>query len=252
MAFFCLLLYITAIYLRPAEWIPIFYGWQMMDILTTVAVASLMLTLMMKKKFDTFKAPQNKLMLGLFLAFLLSHVAHTYFAGLMMTFGEFFKIVVTYFLFVLIINSERKFKITIYLLILLTLLLAIQGIYQFNTGYGWAGQRLIYNPHEPNVPGRIIWISIFGDPNDLGLAFVLVASILIAFLFGKTKFISKLITIPILGYLLYALYLTNSRGALLALMAAGAFYFIKKSKKLVFGIIIGVLFIGLVFALGPS
>jgi len=229
-----------------------FYGWQLIDILTIAAVASLMVTLMIKKKLDSLKAPQNKLMLGLFLAFLLSHVAHTYFEGLMMTWTEFSKIVVTYFLFVFVIDTERKFKITIYLLILLTLLLAVQGIYQFNTGYGWAGQKMVYSSYGEDVPGRITWISIFGDPNDLGLALVLVVAMLFGFLFGKTKFISKLVSISVLGCILYAIYLTNSRGAMLALMVTGVFYFIKRSKRFMLGAILGIIFVALVFAFGPS
>src|SRR3989338_10680688 len=120
MSFFCLLLYITTIYLRPAEWIPMFYGMQLIDTLSIAAFLFWLMDLMIKKKADSLKAPQNMLMLGLFLAFLLSHVAHTYFGGLMMTFTEFSKTVILYFLFVMIIDSERKFKITIYLLILLT------------------------------------------------------------------------------------------------------------------------------------
>lgn len=251
MAFFCLLLYIITVYMRPAEWIPMFYGMQLMDILSIAAFLFWLLDFMIKKKFDSLKAPQNMLILGLFLAFLLSHVAHTYFAGLTATFTEFSKVVILYFLFVLIIDSERKLKIGVGLIIFLTLLLAIQGIQQFNTGHGWAGQPLVID--YPSGMGRITWISIFEDPNDLGLTFVIVVALLLGFLFGKTNIFSKLfITIPILGVLLYGIYLTNSRGALLALMAMGFFYFFKRIRWKWLGIIIGVLFILLVFKFGPS
>jgi O-antigen ligase len=250
MAFIALLFYIITIYLRPAEWIPAFYGWQLLDILAFTALFCWLFTFMVKKRLDAIKSPQNILMLGLFLAFLMSHIVQTYFAGLMMAFTEFSKILIMYFLFVLIIDSERKFKIAVYLLIFLTLLLAIQGIQQFYTGYGWAGQPLIID--RQSGIGRITWISIFNDPNDLGLTIVIIVAILLSFLFGKTNFISKFITIPILACLLYAIYLTNSRGALLALMAAGSFYFVKRSKRFVLGAIVGIAFIFLVFAFGPS
>ena len=250
MAFFCLLLYIITIYLRPAEWIPMFYGMQLIDILSISAFLFWLLDFMIKKKTDSLKAPQNMLMLGLFLAFLLSHVAHTYFAGLTATFTEFSKVVILYFLFVLIIDSEKKFKITIFLIVFLTFLLAIQGIQQFNTGYGWAGQPMVMD-NTANA-GRITWISIFGDPNDLGLTLVIAIGILIAFLFGKVKFITRIFIIPILGYILYALYLTNSRGAFLSLMAVVFFYFVRRTKKFLLGGIIGALFVFLIFAFGPS
>ncbi|MCX5693305.1 MAG: O-antigen ligase family protein [Candidatus Omnitrophica bacterium] len=216
---------------------------------------------MIKKKTDSLKAPQNMLMLGLFLAFLMSHVAHTYFEGLMLTWTEFSKVVILYFLFVLIIDTEKKFKITIFLIVFLTFLLAIQGIQQFNTGYGWAGQTLTTQSYGEidsvtgkhlNMISRINWISIFGDPNDLGLTLVIAISILMAFLFGKVKFITRIILIPILGYILYALYLTNSRGAFVSLMTAVFFYFVRRSKRFLLGGIIGVLFVFLIFSFGPS
>ena len=248
MPFFCLLLYIITIYLRPAEWIPMFYGMQLMDILSIAAFLFWLLDFMIKKKTDSLKAPQNILMLGLFLAFLLSHIAHTYFAGLTATFTEFSKVVILYFLFVLIIDTEKKFKITIFLIVFLTFLLAVQGIYQFNTGYGWAGQPLLV----VGDTSRITWISIFEDPNDLGLTLVIAVGILIAFLFGKVKFITRIVMLPILGYILYALYLTNSRGAFVSLMVAVFFYFVRKTKKFLLGGIIGALFVFLIFSFGPS
>jgi len=225
-----------------------FYGMQLMDTLSIAAFLFWLLEFMAKKKADSLKAPQNMLMLGLFLAFLLSHVAHTYFAGLMATFTEFSKVVILYFLFVLIIDTEKKFKITIFLIIFLTFLLAIQGIHQFNTGYGWAGQPLV----KQDDISRITWISIFEDPNDLGLTLVIAVGILIAFLFGKVKFITRIFIVPILGYILYALYLTNSRGAFLSLMAAVFFYFVRRTKKFLLGGIIGALFVFLIFSFGPS
>ncbi|MFC1667677.1 O-antigen ligase family protein [Candidatus Omnitrophota bacterium] len=207
---------------------------------------------MMKKRIDELKAPQNILMIGLFLAFLLSHVVHTYFAGMMFTFTEFSKILIMYFLFVLIIDSEKKLKITIYLLIFLTFLLALQGIYQYNTGYGWAGQPIIRHTYEGVESLRITWLSIFNDPNDLGLAFVIGLALLIGLFFGKTNLISKIFILPIAGCIMYALYLTNSRGAYLAFMVMVFFYFVRRSKIKLLGPLIGAGLVFLIFIFGPS
>ncbi len=82
-------------------------------------------------------------------------------------FIDFGKTIVLYFLVVNIVNSERRFKIVITLLIILTTLLAIHGIYQHNTGLGWAGQTM-------DKDGRIKWIGIFNDSNDLALALIII------------------------------------------------------------------------------
>ncbi len=250
MAFIALLLYIICIYLRPAEWIPFFYGMQLLDILSILAFIFWVLNKARTKQPLLVKAPQNILMLGFFVSLLLSHIVHTYFGGMMLAFTDFSKTLIMFLLFVNIIDSERKFKITVYLLIFLTFLLALQGISQFRNGYGWAGQPLRMD-RESGI-GRITWISIFNDPNDLGLALVIAAAILIAVFFGRSNPLIKFFIIPILGYILYALYLTNSRGAWLALMVTGFFYFVKKSRRFLLGAIIGIAFIFLVFAFGPS
>jgi O-antigen ligase len=263
-----------------------FYAKPLIEILAIAITIFLVLEHFSKKKIELIKVPQNILMLCLFFSILMSHIVHTYFSGLINAFTGFIVNVILFFIMLNAINTERKFKIAIWFIIGLIVLLAIQGIYQFKYGYGWAGQPLSkdykseavqalsesynietgqllsqdYNseisqalPEDYNVEkGRINWVSIFNDPNDLALTFVIAVGIIIAFLFGKTKILTKIIGFPLLCILFYGIYLTNSRGGMLALMATVFFYFIKRSRKIILGAIIGTICIVAIFAFGPS
>ena len=200
-----------------------------------------------KTKF--FQAPQTIFMFGFLCALVASHLRHLYFGsgGALTAFTDFSKTIIMYTLIANVVNSEKKFGVTIGLLTILTLILAIQGIMQHKTGYGWAGQPLLKG-------GRITWIGIFNDPNDLALAFVIIVPFLLNAIFiSPIRY--KIISLPILGTLLYAIYLTNSRGGVLALLTAIFYYFffyLKRKGHPILGIAIAVFFVAILFAHGPS
>lgn len=247
MAFFFLLLYIIIIYMRPGEWIPFFYGWQLMDITAILAVICLAMETARSRR-SLVKVPQNVFMLGFLGALVLSHLSHTYFGGAWEAFLDFSKKVILYFMIVNILTTERKLKIFIELLILLTTIIAIQGISMHNTGIGWAGQL-------PDQDGRIKWIGIFQDANDLALALVMIVPFLLSLILKPSRFVLKLVVLPMLAVFLYSIYLTNSRGGLLALMVVVFLYFAISFRKIwqrVIGTVVGIGAASLVFIYGPS
>ncbi|VAX34852.1 hypothetical protein MNBD_UNCLBAC01-1094 [hydrothermal vent metagenome] len=253
MSFITLLLYIFCTIIRPQDWMPEFHGIRLINYLSIATAVFLIFEKLGAKKNIFIKVPQNKLMLGFFFAILMSHVAHFYFAGLTMAFTKFSVTLILFFLLLNGLNTEKKFKIAIWFMVGLVFILVFQGIYQFKNGYGWAGQSILIQGHGSISPTiRITWIGIFNDPNDLALMFVIASGIALAFSFSKSNFILRLISLTILGYLFYGIYLTNSRGGLLALMTTIFFYFVKKTKKFILGGIIGGGLAAGVFALGPS
>jgi len=250
MSFISLILLLIAVFIRPQDWMVGFYGAPLIFILSVATIIFLLIERLANKKIAIIKGPQNIFMLGLFFSVLMSHIMHTYLGGVIAAFNLFLVNVVGFFLLLNVINTERKFKITIWFLIVAIFILSLQGIYQAKYGYGWAGQPLYIKPDAPS--GRITWIGIFNDPNDLSLTFVIAVSLLIAFLFQKGSILAKIVSMFFLGYLLYGIYLTNSRGGILALIVMLFFFFIKRSRWFIFGAITGVIFTSFIFIFGPS
>ncbi len=243
MAFFWLLLYLVVLYIRPAEWIPVFRGWQLAD-LTLIAGGLFLVFHIVATRKGLVRVPHTGLMLSLFGAMAASHAAHTYIGGIQAAIIGFAPVLIMYFLVVNTVTSTWRFKIVLWLLVFLTAVLVWQGIGQKLTGHGWAGQKLI--------AGRITWISIFNDPNDLALAFAIMVPVLLAILFKPGFFGLKVLPLGLLLLLVYGVFLTNSRGGALGLLVAIMFFFVKRSRYVIPGGVLGGLFAVPFFLFGPS
>jgi len=117
-------------------------------------------------------------------------------------------------LFVIItgcIRSVGELKNFSYVIIACASVLVLHGHLQRTTGAGWTGQ--------PMIDGRITYSGIFNDPNDIGLLIVLSVALTVYQLrIHRSRFI-RLIMWATFGWLLYGVYLTDSRGTMLAVMA---------------------------------
>ncbi len=244
MAFIALLLYISASYIRPQEWVPAVYNWPLIDILAILTAFSLLFKTSQTRKL-LLTTPQCSLLLGFLATIVLSHLSHTYFWGAYDSFIKFSKTVIMFILFINVLDSGKKVRVSLWFIVILTVIMAVQGIYQFQHGIGLAGQPL-------GESGRITWIGVFNDSNDLALALVMATGFLLAFVFGKTKILYKIISFSLLTILLYSLYLTNSRGGYVALAGTVLFYFLRRFRNKFIGIPIGVVLVLILFALGPS
>ncbi|MBU1043917.1 MAG: O-antigen ligase family protein [Candidatus Omnitrophica bacterium] len=249
MSFISLLLYVIAIYMRPQEWVLAVYGWPLIYILTFTSAIFVFLESMGGRKVY-LKEPPNMLMLGFFGCILMSHISHAYLQGSIDSIRFFAPNVIMFFLFVNILVTERKIKITIWLIIILTVILAVEGIQQHHSGLGWAGQMPIVDTESGET--RIRWIGIFNDPNDLALIFVVSAGFLVSFIFGLNNLLVKILSCGMLFLIGQALFYTNSRGGFLAMAATITFFLLMKMKNKVFAIIVGVSIALSGILLGPS
>ncbi|MEN1959364.1 O-antigen ligase family protein [Luteimonas sp. MJ246] len=102
-------------------------------------------------------------------------------------------------------------------------LMAIHGVDQKSTGVGWTGMPLVDD-------GRIQYLGIFSDPNDLAMLFVICLPMaLFLAARGGLLGVRRLLWLGVAGLLLYGIYLTNSRGGMLAVAAMlGAFLWLRR------------------------
>jgi putative inorganic carbon (HCO3(-)) transporter len=121
------------------------------------------------------------------------------------------KLLPSILLFVIVtgcVRSVRELRIYSAVVIACACVLVLHGHLQTTTGIGWTGQ--------PMVRGRITYSGIFDDPNDIGL--LIVTSLALAIFHCRTQglWLARALFAGAIGWLLYGVYLTDSRGTMLA------------------------------------
>ena len=223
MLYACLLLYVTLIYVRPAEIVPEWATIPFVDILTGISAVIGVFSIAAKPR-KILDLPQDKLLLA-FWAIIAISSFKVWFSGVYYAFLAFMPPVFVYFLIRASVQSLAQLKGLAYLLIALNVFLAVNGIVQYHTGVGLGDVGMILD--------RIYGLGIFNDPNDLGMTFVMTVPFVSARSIGLrgTWLIFRILGIIVLGVLLVAMYYTNSRGAIVGLDATMVAYsFIKFSK----------------------
>jgi len=200
------LLYLALVIVRPQEY-PALVDWGVPVLQIALAGAFLLWILGGKKDFG---APQFPLLLAFQFVLMLSLAVNGWFGGTTDQLSRFGPIVVAFVLVANSITSQRRARILMATLVLCTLVPAIHGIDQKAKGIGWTGVSLVQD-------GRIQYLGIFNDPNDLGMLFVIALPMaLLLSKRGGLMGLRRLFWLASAGTILYAIYLTNSRGALLA------------------------------------
>jgi len=239
MSYIFLFLFIIATFIRPQDWVQGMIAWPLVNVLAVLTLIGLIFERMGTNKNFFFKVPQNKLILWFFFSILMSHIVHTYLWGLRISFFDFLPVLILFYLTLNGIDTIKKFKISFWLIVILNLILVKQGVDQFNNFYGWAGQSVTIDSGPEGVVHRINWIGILGDPNDLALSFVVAFGFLLPFMLSKGSIVIKLFSWCGASALLYGVYLTNSRGGIVAVLSTLFFFFVRKTRKFMLGGIIG-------------
>ncbi len=238
-----LVTYLLFLYTRPQDYVLALQNMPIMIALSVATFALMILHMAVKHRTIAIaRVPQNFLMVWFFAAIIMSHLAWAAPATMMASMMDFLPTLVMYFLVATLVSSNGKLKFTVNLIVIATLFLAGSGFVQHFTGRGLGGKE--------TYEGRIQAVGIFSDPNDLGLALVVV----LPFFYLKLTEYSKLWQKPLalIGMLamLWALFLTQSRGGILALGVVVVLLLTRKLGK-TFGLIAGGLVFLAIFALAP-
>jgi O-antigen ligase len=163
---------------------------------------------------DKHLSPPHYVLLGSFLVVLmLSHIVNGWLGGALIQLESFGPTVLAFTVLAHAAVDLGRVRKTMLVFVLSGVILAIHGIEQVNLGTGWTGVGL-------SQETRIQYLGIFNDPNDLGLLFIIVLPMAL-FLSSRGGWLG-LRRLSAAGVLVYGIYLTASRGALLAIVAIGA------------------------------
>lgn len=239
--FIAMMLYLLLVLIRPQDYPALVdsVGLPLQPIMLITAAGFWLLS--PRKDFD---APQYPILLMFFGVMLLSHVFNGWIGGAIEQIGKFAPVVLAFVVFANGLDRRSRVLKIMATFALCAAVLAVHGIEQRETGLGWTGV-------EMSQGTRIQYVGIFNDPNDLGLLFVACIP-MAAYLSSRGGLLGlrRLFWLVITGVLVYGVYLTDSRGALLALLAVMGVYIWQRKGLFVAGVL-GAMAVAVLLAL-PS
>ncbi len=241
MGFFFFLVYLVASFIRPAELSAGIAAYRPMQWIGWVAVLAALFDFLLGNR-PNLKLPQLHLAWGfLFWAIFSSYITSYWLGGALGVFEALGTTLFLLLLVVLTVTSFPRFRTTAAVLTVAGAYLAGQGILAYHTGYR-ADQLLIHehssedSGEAPPLPSdeleespagsrapvtRIRGLGILADPNDLAQALVAILCFAITLRRPRRPVTNLIRTWIPVGLMLYGIFLTRSRGGIVALLAAG-------------------------------
>jgi len=205
MFYFLVLLYTVVLLLRPQEFMG---GLQGLPLLQVTLLGGMGLWLSVPHK--GWEMPQFKLVGPFLLIAAFGMGLNGWWGGGVLLVQNVLPSILTAVLLSGGVRSLSQLRGYLSLVIGIACVIVLHGYLQLKTGTGWTGSH--------PIEGRITYSGIFDDPNDLGLLLV-IAIAAVTYLFGQTRQGGyRLLLALALGWLLYGVMLTNSRGTMLAVL----------------------------------
>jgi O-antigen ligase len=233
--FFLFLLVNATLFIRPAEIIPALNAWPIYNyvILANLIVAAPALVKHLSENGLT-RCPTTTCVLGVLAFIFLSHFSRFDLYSARMGAFEFSKVVAYFLLLVSTVNTPKRLftllgTIVVFTLAINTLsVLQYQGKIDIPSLAAFMQNDFDEETGEAFAMPRMRATGIFNDPNDLSMIIVVSMLILLGGMFYRRWGLPRFLLAAPIGFLGYALTLTQSRGGLLALLAGcGALMYCK-------------------------
>lgn len=212
MIFAGLQLFLFLVIVRPQDFVGFLFGKPVVFIVMAVVLA-LWLTsseekILIGSRVDKFAA-------AFFLAICLSTTSTRWITYIYTQTLETLKIAVCYLFVVNIALTWRQFKAATWTIVLLMGVVAAMGVLQHlgidvtGVGMSWAGDKQVW---------QIRGAGNFDNPNDLAYSVVILFPFALSLFFSSRRVLAKLCAAALAALSVYCIYLTRSRGGLLALV----------------------------------
>lgn len=213
----CWAVYVLVTYIRPHEYVESLLGVPLQPI---SLVATLLLTLATRRRRPS--APQDGLMLAFVVVTVLSFVVATrWLGGTLAVAGDLASILIFYFVTAAVLDTPGRMKLAFFVVAAASTVIALHGIDQVVEGVGWTGTVVVQD-------GRITYLGFLNDPNDLAMALLIALPMAGTFVARGHPAALRLLAFAMVALLLVGIYLTNSRGAFLALVCMVSLYLARR------------------------
>lgn len=210
--FLAVLVYLVLVLIRPQDYPALVDSISLPLLPIALVIAAIAWLFSVRKRFD---APQFPLLLLFFVVMMASNAANGWFGGALVQFNKFAPVVLAFIVFANVIHDRRRMIVTMAVFAFCAAVLALHGIEQSKLGVGWTGIGM-------SQETRIQYVGIFNDPNDLGLLFV--TCLPMAFYLASRGGVARILWWAVIVALCYGIFLTNSRGTLVATLGLLGIY----------------------------
>jgi len=243
--FYGLMIYIFLLFARPQDFVSGLERLRIVLVLAVLILLSFFLRKMAKREpIAVFSTRRQILMFLLLLIVPVSNIVNFH---LRSAWDGLLEFLTAFLLFFVIVNTTidfEKFRKVCWTLVFCTTLVCINGLVQYFKGVDLIGETL--------VGGRVRWIGIFHDPNDLALLINSILPFVLVDLFEKDISSIKKVGLALIAVLFVMnIYYTGSRGGYVALIAVIAFLSFQR-WGLLKGSIVGALLLLVLLAFAPS
>lgn len=240
MPFLITLLYILTAYLSPAT---VFGSLAQYHVEAIIAVLAVVVSLPSLPNSAIFKTPQSAALLGLSAAVAISVMANGWLGGAIPALEDFLPSALAYFLVLLHCKTKRHVQALTVLLLFICLFVIARGFIDLRLGNYESSYLMSQKDDMETAILRIRGMSFLNDPNDLAQLLVSVIPLLFVF-WAERRFLrnATLVLVPSC-LLIFGMYLSHSRGGVIALIAV---LLVAGRKRL--GTLRSAIFAGIAFA----
>ncbi|MGX5732455.1 O-antigen ligase family protein [Pseudoxanthomonas beigongshangi] len=226
--FVFVLIFLILVLIRPQDY-PALVDAMPFPILTVALLVGAAFWVFSSRK--SFAAPHYLLLVLFLLVAMASKVANGWAGGALVVLTAFAPVLLIFVLLSNAADTRERVEVVMAVLSLCATVLSLHGIEQQATGIGWTGIGL-------SQATRIQYVGIFNDPNDLGMLFVMCLPMCVHLgNRGGLMGLRRLFWYAAAGILLYGIYLTDSRGTLLALLVIFGIYVWQRFGIVVAGVV---------------
>jgi len=222
-----LAIFSALLFLRPADFYPV-----LGPLHITRLIAGLTFLVMMFKgtvdRHHIFKdCSQSRFLIIFSLIALLSITTSIWKSNSIDRYVTFLKILVSYLLIINLIDTDKKFKGIIWVMVLAGLGIGLTAILNYFQGVNLVGNNRVQG----------LGSGIFSNPNDLALCLLMLMPFAYHLILRSKFVFLKLISLFSLGVFLLGTIFTQSRGAVPGLLGMGLFVFFITKRKFVSGLL---------------
>jgi putative inorganic carbon (HCO3(-)) transporter len=251
MGFILVCFYVAILLVRPQEWYEPVKGYELVNI---VAIPTILVAFIEQSKSKAgsflFRNRLSQVMLGLFASVLLSQLSRLRVQGTIDAVREFGKIVILFYLVAILVNTPRRLKMMMWIIIGCSMLLAYHTYQQVQTGHGFGN----IEPYGSFDTGdfRVIGSGIFSDPNDFAMLYIMAMPFVFGLVAGGASIASKLLLLCTLPPMVYVLWYTKSRGGVIGFCAMFLAYSWLSAKSLMVRLFLVVALLCAIVVFGPE